>query len=281
MAADYVVLSVRALIAFFALLFVSKLMGQQFKVVAGVTVAGLCALMSVGVGVRLVDGLLVLAIWGVMFFLMSMLSLQATSIRSLVSGKPTVIIQQGKVLQNNLKKARLTAYDMMSLLREKNAFTLADVEFSMLEPDGQVSVMLKTNRQPVTPLTENIPVENQTEPTVVVVDGKVITDALANTGFELPWLWEQVTNQGATQWEDVFLAQIDSTGSVYVDLYDDVIQQPKVQSKPLLLASLKKHMTDFEVYALQTDNPKAKALYLRLSGQMAELVQKAGPYLRG
>lgn len=277
----YLALIVRSMLSFAVLLLLARLIGQQFKVVVGVAIAVLAALLSFGIGTRLVDGLCVLATWGLLSFALSKIALKSTGIRDFVNGKPTVLIQRGKVLQNNMKKAKLSAYEMMTLLREKSVFKLADVEFGMLEPDGKVSVLLKSNRQPVTPTAENLQIEQESEPAVVIVDGIVNTQALANMGYDRPWLWEQILNQGADKWTDVFLAQVDSTGNVYVDLYDDVIPQPKSQAKPLLLASLRKHQSDFDVYALQTDNPEAKALYEALSDQTSRLIRQVEGFLRG
>jgi uncharacterized membrane protein YcaP (DUF421 family) len=279
--AHYVIWIVRSLISFVVLLGMARLVGQPFKILVGIAVGGLAAVWSLGTGIGFVDGLCTLATWGILSFAVSKLALKSTGIRNVVMGKPTVVIERGKVLQDNLKKAKLSAYDMMSLLREKNVFQLADVEFAMFEPDGKVSVLLKTDRQPLTPLVGNVQVENQSEPTIVVLEGKVNTQALANMGYERPWLWEQVSNQGAKDWTDIFLAQMDSTGSVYVDLYDDVIPQSKVQSKPLLLASLKKHYADLELYVLQTNQSDVKDMYRKLAEQLSEVIFRVEPYLRG
>lgn len=279
--AHYVIWIARSLIAFLALLGLARLIGQPFKTLVGIAVGGLVAIWSLGTGIDFVDGLCTLITWGILSFALSKLALKSTGIHNLVMGKPTIVIQRGKVLQDNLKKGKLSAYDMMSLLREKNVFQVADVEFAMLEPDGKVSVMLKSDRQPLTPLVGNIQVENQSEPAIVVLEGKVNAQMLANMGYERPWLWEQVANQGAKSWADVFLAQLDSTGSVYVDLYDDVIPQPKVQAKPLLLASLKKHYADLELYALQTSQSDVKDMYETSAEELSQLILRVEPYLRG
>jgi hypothetical protein len=191
-----------------------------------------------------------------------------------------VLIEQGKVLEDNLKKARVTVNDMMAMLREKNAFKLSEVEFGVLEADGQMSVMKKSESNPVTPVVQGIPVENERAPRVVVIDGKVLNKTLEDLGYSQGWLWGELLKQGMKSINDVVLAQVDAKGNVYVDLKADTLQPSPIKSKPLLLASLKKLEADLELFSMQTENPMAKRDYEACAHSLQALIKQAEPLLR-
>ncbi len=272
----------RTCVAFVAVIVGSRLVGQPFKTLSGIAIAVMAAWAAMNPSISVYHGLLALAVWSVLSLLLSLVALTSTPVRDFVFGKATPLIQNGKVLDKNLKKSRMSISDMMSLLRQKNAFKLADVEFATLEGDGNVSVLLKSDSQPLTPQVEHLPVENEAAPAIVIVDGEVLPDSLASIGYDRAWLLEQIRAQGAETWKDVFLAQVDAKGNVYVDLYDDLQSQlsSRGNPRPQVLASLKKIQADLELYALQTQNPEAKANYERHAESVKQMIAKLTPYLR-
>ena len=281
MLAHYVETALRALVGFAALLLAGKVMGQKWTVVAGVAVAVLAAGMAVFHAIPIWDFLLALAVWAGAAMGMQWLSVRLLDVRTFLQGTPTVLVQEGKVMDNNLRTAKLTVQDMMTLLREKDAFKLSDVETAVLEPDGQVSVLLKTDRQPVTPSTLHLTMANEPSPHVVIVDGEVMPSGLADAGKERPWLLEEVRKQGAKNVTDVFFAQVDGQGNLYVDLYDDTASAPptRSQNRPLLLAQLKKLEADLESFALQTEDGAAKADYREGAQILTSIIARAQMYL--
>ncbi|MDQ0191405.1 DUF421 domain-containing protein [Alicyclobacillus cycloheptanicus] len=276
---SYVSILFRCMLAFIVLIAISRLIGQKYLTLVGVAAAVLVSAMSVRL-LAFDQGLAALIVWSGLAFLTQFLTIQSPTLRNLVNGKPTVVIEQGKVLEKNLRKAKLSALDMMSLMRAKNVFKLSDVEFGILETDGQLSVLQKAAQQPLTPTLQGIPVENEQAPQVVLVDGQVMKQALQDAGYSEGWLLEQLRKQGAKDYNDVFLAQVDSKGNVYVDLRNDTLPSAKVQERPLLLASLKKMQADLESFALQTENPSAKQMYTENAERLQQLIDQMQPYLR-
>ncbi|MCL6600455.1 MAG: DUF421 domain-containing protein [Alicyclobacillus macrosporangiidus] len=277
----YTELVLRSIFGFLAMILLARLVSQKWTVVAGVAVGALAALVSVNRAFNFYHALVVFVTWGVLVFALQWASLYSETLRSFVNGTPTVLIRHGKVLEKNLRQAKMTVNDMMSLLREKEAFKLADVEFGVLEPDGQVSVMKRSDVQPLTPKDTHLPVENERAPYVVIADGNLIPQNLANAGYERAWLWDEIRRQGAKDWKDVFLAQVDSQGNVYVDLYEDENLNPPTRNptKPLLLASLKKIQADLEGFAIETRNPDAKAMYQDMARKLQQLIEQVEPEL--
>ncbi|MCL6548039.1 MAG: DUF421 domain-containing protein [Alicyclobacillus sp.] len=277
---QYLDVVLRSVIAFAALVFANRLIGQKFALIAGVAAASLAAMMSLDRSIPALDGVVTLAVWGVLTFVLGYLSMKSYGFRNLVHGRPTVVIDQGQILEQSLKKSRLSINDMMTLLREKNVFKLSDVEFGVLETDGTLSVMKKTDQQPLTAAMQGLPVENEAAPRIVILDGHLMEKTLGDLGYSQGWLLGELRKQGANDYTDVFLAQIDGKGNLYVDLYKDTVKPPQVKSKPLLLATLKKVQADLETFSLQTQNPSAKQAYEDQSKALQQLIQTMEPYLR-
>ncbi|RIV17044.1 DUF421 domain-containing protein [Alicyclobacillaceae bacterium I2511] len=271
----------RALLAFGGLILAAKAIGQPWTVVTGVAVASLAAGLAVFHAIPIGDFLLAMAAWAGAAVAVQKLSVRLLSVRSFLQGTATVLVQRGKVLDNNLRTANLTVENMMTLLREKNAFKLSDVETAVLEPDGQVTVMLKTDSQPVTPTTLHLTMASEPAPHVVVLDGQVMADGLADAGKERPWLLEEIRKQGANSLSDVFLAQVDGQGQLYVDLFNDRVNAPptRLANRPLLLAQLKQLEADLESFALQTKDVAAKAGYAEGARMLTSVINRTRIYL--
>lgn len=271
---------------FIILLVLARFMGKQqlsqltyFDYIVGITIGDISASLAVDQNMKVSNGMIGLVIWALFSVLMAIISLKSFRFRKLTSGKPTVIIQGGKVHENNLKRLRLSVDELMPLLRAKDAFKLSDVEMAVMETDGQVNVMKKSDASPVTPKAMGLQVEQEQQPQIVVLDGDVLENSLSQSSYTREWLLGEVVKQGATDFSDVFLAQIDSKGNVYVDLYQDKLKKPEVQAKPLLKASLKKTQADLELFAAQTENQKAKAMYTDQAKELQKMISGVQSYL--
>uniref|UniRef100_UPI00063F4AF2 DUF421 domain-containing protein n=1 Tax=Aneurinibacillus tyrosinisolvens TaxID=1443435 RepID=UPI00063F4AF2 len=175
-------------------------------------------------------------------------------------GKGTVFIKNGKIMEDNLKKENYSTDELLEELRLKNAFKVADVEFAVLETNGQLSVMKKKEAQPATLKDLNIKAAPERESQAVIMDGKIILEPLSTAGFNVQWLNTELEKAGVTL-ENVFLGQVDSYGQLTLDLYDDKITVPVPIQQQLLQATLKKCQADLELFALSTQTPEAKKLY--------------------
>lgn len=273
----------RSFLSFIALLAVCYLVGKKFDVVLPIAFGVIAAMISVNRGIRIRDGILALAVWGILTVAVGLIAIKSKQAQNVINGKPTVLIEGGNVIDKNLRKARMTLSDMMALLREKDAFKLADVESAVLEPDGQVSVMKKSDAQPITPTTAGIAVEPEQAPKLVIEDGTVMYNTLLENGYSEGWLLSEIKKQGADSDDDVFLAQLDSKDNVYVDLRNDVYKKspdsPSTKSKLLLFASLKKLQSELEIFTLETKNPGAKTTYQEGAALLSKLISQVQPEL--
>lgn len=148
---------------------------------------------------------------------------------------------------------RYSPEDLLQQLRRKHIFNISDVEFAMMESDGEVNVLLKTEKQPLTAKDMRVTIAPTAGIQTVILDGKIMDEPLGTLGLNRRWLRTELDKIGIAA-ENVFLGQIDSLGELYVDLFDDAIQVPKTNTRQVLAATLEKAVADMWQYALETEN---------------------------
>ncbi|OIJ10759.1 hypothetical protein BKP37_17295 [Anaerobacillus alkalilacustris] len=242
--------------------------------IIGVILAIGSFVISIPVGYSIIALITWLAVIGIVNYL----SMKSVSFRNFLHGKGIPVIEDGKVLEDNMKKQRYTTDELLKQLRTKNVFKVADVEYAVLESNGAINVLLKKENQPLTPKDMLIPVAPEKEPQTVVMDGKVMDEALATIGFNRQWLEQELNTLGVAI-ENVFLGQVDSYGELTVDLFDDKLKIPEPKQKPMLLASIKKTQADLEIFALQTENEQVKNIFANCANEMDEVLKKIQKYL--
>jgi uncharacterized membrane protein YcaP (DUF421 family) len=218
-------------------------------------------------------------IWFIIPFLVEQLSLKSKVIRDFTQGKSRVVIQNGKIMEKNLKKEHFSTDDLLENLRDKNIFKVADVEFAVLEPTGKLNVLPKRENRPITGKDLGLNLAPDREPQTVIMDGRPLLEPLANISLNPAWLETELEKMSVSL-ENVFLGQVDSDGQLTVDLYDDKLTVPSPSQKPLLLATMKKCQADLELFALATDNKKAKQMYQRNSEKLQQAINLISPFLK-
>lgn len=269
--------SVFILIILFA---ITKWLGKRqisqlsfFEYIAGMTIGDIGAQVSTGLDSKFFHGVFAILIFAVVPFFTGILSLKNKTARDFFEGKSTVLIKDGKILEDNLKKEKYTSDELLELLRGKNAFSVADVEFAVLEPSGELNVLLKKDRQPLTAKDISLKVPNEKEPQTVIMDGNVLDEPLSASGHNRAWLHSELEKLGVVI-ENVFLGQVDSYGQLTIDIYNDKLQMPSPQNKPLLLASLKKCNADLELFSLETKSKSASDMYSKNAKQIEKILNK-------
>lgn len=276
----------RTLAAVLSLFLLTKLLGKRqvtelsvFEYITGITIGSLAAYVSLDLATNWYLGLIAMAVWVAVSLGIEFLQLKSKKFRDLVDGKATVLIKDGKIMEDNLKKERLTTDELLEELRSKNAFRVADVEFAVMEPSGQINVLLRKEHQPLTPSHLGVKVGPEQEPQTVIMDGQIQDEPLATLGLNREWLRTELDKLGVTL-ENVFLGQVDAYGQLYVDLYDDQLKVPEPQKKEMLLAKLNKCAADLETFALATKQEEAKEMYGKCAKRLGETIERLKPYLR-
>ena len=151
------------------------------------------------------------------------ISLKNYKARKLLDGKPTVLVNNGKIVEENLKKAQLTVNDVIEECRYKNAFNLADVEFAILETSGRVSVELKAPNQPLTPKDMNIQAAYKGLCLNVIIDGEILDDHLQMIGKDRIWIQEELRKENVLDFKEVLLGYIDSNNQLIIQKKNNLI----------------------------------------------------------
>ncbi|MFC0271397.1 DUF421 domain-containing protein [Metabacillus herbersteinensis] len=284
---DWLDVVVRSLLFVVVLFFITKWLGKKqlselsfFEYVTGITIGSIGAEVVMGLERNMFHGVIGIVIFAAMPFLAGLLSLKSKGVREFIEGKATVFIKDGKIMEDNLKKEKYTTDELLELLRKKDVFKVADVEFALLEPTGDLSVLLKKENQPLTAKDMNLTVAPIKEPQTVIMDGEILDEPLSTSGRNRGWLKTEMEKLGVTI-ENVFLGQVDSYGQLTIDLFDDKLKVPSPQEKPLVFATMKKCQADLELFALGTEAEEAKHMYSKNSKKLQEAIDKMTPILRG
>lgn len=281
----WLVILLRSIGLFFLVLIMIRIMGKShpskmtpFKFVNYVVIAILAALISINIISNLAFGIIALAVWCIIPIALDYIGMKSKVLYDLFNGKDVLLVKDGKVLEENLKQIRYTGEDLLRELRMKNAFNLAEVEFAIMEQTGDINVILKSDKNPITPHDLGWKVAPKKPPQTVILDGTIIYEGLSNLGLNEGWLKVQLKALGFSL-DNIFIGQVDSSGDLYVDLFDDLIQVPRPQVKELIYANIEKSHADLASFALETENEVAKAMYLKDADKLQKLLLKLEPLL--
>ncbi|CAM3759787.1 DUF421 domain-containing protein [Cohnella lubricantis] len=276
----------RALSAMIMLIVITRILGKKqisqltfLEFVIGITLGELVGFISTDVESNFWYGVISLLVWFIVPLGLEYLALKSKKIRGWLEGSGRVMIKEGKVLEDNLKKERVSADELLEQLRSKSVFNLADVEFAVMETNGDLSILLKRDKQPLTPRDMNMKLVNEVEPQTVIMDGEYLDEPLATIGLSRGWLNTELEKIGVTV-DNVFLGQVDAYQQLYVDLYDDKLKVPAPQGKALVYATLKKSQADLELFAMSTRDPAAKQLFEQTSRELTGVIQSLQPMLQ-
>lgn len=227
----YLEILIRGLGAFVAVLVITRVVGKSQ--VGQLTVADFINAIVIGsIAATMVTDLkesggyylFGLLLFGLLTVLAEYVSLKYRPARKLIGGEPTVVIHNGKILEDNMKKLIYNVDDLMMQLRLKDVFNICDVEYAIAEPNGGLSVLLKSHKQPLTPNDMQMSSKYQGVPSELIVDGVVIRQNLQQNGLTEDWLFGELEKQGVKSLQDVMYASLDSDGKLYVDKRQDSME---------------------------------------------------------
>lgn len=270
---------------FILVLLLTRMMGKSsivripvYKYVSYLVLSVIAALISVNVISNPVVGFIALGVWSLLPVMIDFLVMKSKLLHDLIIGKEAVLMKHGKIMEENLQKVRFTGEELLSELRSKNIFNMADVEFAVMEATGEINVYPKSDKKPLTARDMGIKTAPMTEPQTVILDGNMLNESLASLGLNRDWLGVRLENAGVSL-DNVFLGQVDSSGDLYIDLFDDSIMLPQPKVKELLYANLEKCQADLMGYSLETQDENAKAMYAKNADKLRQVMSQLEPYL--
>lgn len=205
----------RTIVLYLVLIAVIRLMGKRqigqmepSEFVVTMLVANLASIPMQDSGIPLFSGLVpILTVLGIELVL-AVLSLRSIRFRKLLCGKPVILIENGNVLQENLRKTRITLDELTGHLRLKDVLDLKSVQFAILETNGELSVFPYPKERPASAKEAGIPARKQYLPLTVVSDGVVLVENLKKAGKNAQWL-EKVLKQHGAEVRNTWLLTVD------------------------------------------------------------------------
>lgn len=222
---ELMVLVAKTWFAMALLLFMTKFLGKRqvsqlslFEYMTGLTLGSMIATIAQSPIDDWMTGFVPLMVWVLTSFALAWAQLKSKRFRDLMDSKGTVIIKKGRLLEHNMRKERLTIDELMTQLRNHNAFQLSDVEFAIMEPTGDINVLLKHEHQPLTLSKMREELAGQHEPIIVLMDGEILVKELEQIEKDAEWLRHELNKRGLQE-KDVFVAEVNAKHELFIDVY--------------------------------------------------------------
>ena len=197
---------------------------EPSELVLALIIADLASVPMQDNGIPLLAGLIPIVVLLALSAAISVLCTKSLRFRALLCGKPTIVVENGAVLQGELKRCRLTIDELLEELRIQGYTDIQTVKFALLETNGQLSVLPYAAEKPVTAAQMGVPTQETGLPVVLVSDGRLLEHNLKGLGYESVWLEKQLASHGLNAPKQAFLLTVDETGTTYCI--------PKMEAKP-------------------------------------------------
>ena len=205
----------RALSSLLVLFLVTKILGKKqvsqlslFDYVIGISIGNFAAEMTINLESEEFYGILAVIIFGLIAYLVSILTMKSIKLRRFFMGTPTILIQNGKILDNNFHKVKYDINDMLEQCRIKGYYDISDIEYAIVEANGELSVLPKETNRPLTPCDMQLNVKKEGLCANVIIDGKVMKQNLSIINKDEEWLNHELKIKGKNL-KDVLLATVD------------------------------------------------------------------------
>ena len=211
---------IRTVILHLVLVLVIRLMGKRqigqmeaSEFVVTMLVANLAAIPMQDGGIPLYSGLVpIITVLG-MELVLSGVALRSIRLRRILCGKPVILIENGKILQGNLKKTRVTMDELIGLLRQKDVLDLQAVQYAILETNGNLSVFPYPKERPASAKDAGIMAKKQSMPIAIISDGYLLKENLAKAKKDIRWV-QRILEENKAQMEDTWYLSVDGSDKV-------------------------------------------------------------------
>ncbi|MGI6366552.1 MAG: DUF421 domain-containing protein [Bacillota bacterium] len=220
---QYLVILIRVFITWPLLFITTMLMGKRnmgqlpvFDFIIVITVGSIAATNLADPAVPHGPTLMSIGVIALIQIIFSKLQLKSAPVRNFTNITPTIIIQDGQFLTHNLAKIRYTIDDILPLLRIQGVFNLSEVDYAIIEPNGNLSVLKKANASPVTPADLKMNLPNKGLPQLLVADGLLVPNAFKGTDVDQEWLEQEIRRHGFAKISEIYLASLEKSGYLYI-----------------------------------------------------------------
>ena len=211
----------RTVVLYTMLILAVRIMGKRqigqmepSEFVVAMLVADLAAIPMQNNAIPLVNGLVPMLVVMGLELILSHLSLKSIRLRKMLCGKPVILIDNGRIVQENLRRTQVTLDELSGHLREKDVLDIQTVQYAILETNGNLSVFPYPAEQPAAAKDAKVKASRQYLPVTVVSDGKLLPENLKRAKKDGAWLRKVLLERNATL-EGTYLLTVDDGNHVY------------------------------------------------------------------
>lgn len=215
----------RAVVFFAILLFMVRLLGRNqlgqltyFNYITGITLGEISAHVALDESISVFRGISSMLTWTALSLMIGYITLKSGKARLVFEGRPLIVIKKGQIMEENMAKSRLNVDSLKMLLRAKDVFSIAEVDYAILESNGEISILRKKDSKQPSRERKHPPI-----PVKIIVDVQFVRENLETLDLGIGWLDQELRKHGASlsELDDVFYAELQEDGTLYVDKRQD------------------------------------------------------------
>ena len=217
---DFIKVILTSLLSAVSLFIIAKITGHKqmsqldfFDYITGITIGSIAAELATELESPW-KPLVAMIIYGLVALELTILAHKFPKTRKYINGTPTIIMNNGKLYRENMKKAKLELSEFMVLCRQEGYFNINDIETAIFEYNGKITILPKSQKRPLTPEDMNINPERAEIYTEVIMDGRILHENLKRLGLDLSWLYKQLKNQKIKSAKKIYLAICDKNNKL-------------------------------------------------------------------
>ena len=218
----------QTVLSFVVLLVLTRILGKQqvsqltfYEYLNGITFGSIAANMATIELEKVPDHIIGLITYGILTLAVSWLAVKNRKFRKLVAGEPVIVIQNGHILESNMRKMNLDLDELTTMLRSQGVFDYKELELGIVEQSGELSVLKKPEYQEVTQGDMNLQTVSKGLAVEVIVDGQIIYENLRSMGLDGKWLMQKLKEAQIYRIADVCFATVNAKHELQFDLYAD------------------------------------------------------------
>lgn len=220
---DFLNICFRTILVLIILFFITKMMGKKqiselnfFDYVVGITIGSIAADISLDIEKNMIAGIAALFIYGFISYIISFVSIKSIWARRFIIGVPTVLVEKGKIIESGLMKSKIDVNDLLMEARENGYFNLDEIDYALMEVNGNISFLPKENDKPVTKIDMKIKCSNEGLTVNAIIDGKYMANNMKAINKDKEWLDHELKVNGYDNYDNILLATIDNNYKVTI-----------------------------------------------------------------
>jgi uncharacterized membrane protein YcaP (DUF421 family) len=191
---------------------------QPYELVVIIMIAELAAIPMQNTNIPLINGIIPIFILFAAEITLSYISLKSEKARGVICGRPSILIKNSQIMDDEMRRLRYNINDLLEQLRQKNVTNISEVAFAILETSGQLSVILKSTHRPLQPRDMNIFPPPELLPITLIIDGEVISENLHKLDLSLDWLQGALAKDQISNPKQILFACLDSQGEFFYQI---------------------------------------------------------------